>query len=474
MGTSLRDVYTKIQKLSETPSTNDKIALLKIYLEDKIFRKVCWCTYTSTIKFNVKIFPPFEKISGFSDKGWEVIIKILEKLANQQGADNSIKSSLFLASSIDKETYAVVAMICDGDLRCGIGARTINKAMPNTIRIWSYKRCATSKHIDNLTFEPYASAQCKADGAFANMFIKDDLSISFFARSGKPIKCLQHLKSKIKDNTPLIQYGRRRGIDHQLPNEHIEGKVYQGELRVFNPNGTIMSRKQGNGIINECIHGTVSPEVAKSVFFTVWNVVTIAEFFNGESESTYRDSFYQVNLLVHRVGSDKHIRIVKFENVSSLEEAYAFYRKMRYEGEEGAIIKNINAKWEDNQSGSFDDIKIKHSFECDLKVVGWNYGTKGKKYGETVGSVDFESECGKLKVNVSGLLDSEREWDWDMMVGSICTVEAESVISSKSKSTYSLYTPSFIEPREDKTEANTLEEIIEIAEESKKTRRRKA
>ena len=57
------------------------------------------------------------------------------------------------------------------------------------------------------------------------------------------------------------------------------------------------------------------------------------------------------------------------------------------------------------------------------------------------------------------------------MIDSIVAVEAESVSESKSKGTYSLYTPSFIEPREDKLVANTLEEILEIAKESKKTRR---
>lgn len=85
-----------------------------------------------------------------------------------------------------------------------------------------------------------------------------------------------------------------------------------------------------------------------------------------------------------------------------------------------------------------------------------------------------ESSCGKLKVAISGLLDEEREFDWDKLKGSIATVEAESIIESKTKSTFSLYTPSFIELRPDRLKADSLERIKEICEESKKTRRRKA
>ena len=61
------------------------------------------------------------------------------------------------------------------------------------------------------------------------------------------------------------------------------------------------------------------------------------------------------------------------------------------------------------------------------------------------------------------------------MIGTIVTVEAESVIESKSKKgVYSLYTPSFVEVREDRAEADSLERIIEISKESQKTKRRKA
>lgn len=474
MGTSLREIYQQLKRLENTPSTNEKIDLLKEYLKNPIFCRICWCTYTSTLSYNIQSFPTFSKVQGFADKGWEHILPILKQLSEQQGADNAIKLKLFLASSIDSETYDVVERICNKDLKCGIAARTINKARPNTIKIWSYKRCATSKHMENIVFEPYAIAQCKADGSFANCFIKEDNSISFFSRKGSPIKCMESLKSRMRHQKEVLKFGRPRGITHSKDFERIQGKVYQGEIRFFNEDGSIMPRKQGNGLVTKAIKGTLDTDTAKRAFFTTWIAVPINEFFNGEATQSYSDAFFQASSLVNRVACNRTVQLVKFENVKSLEEVYSFYRRMRAEGEEGAIIKNVSGVWEDNQEGSRDDIKIKHSFSCEVRVVGWNYGAKGSKYENCMGSVIVESECGKLRCNVSGFTDEEREIEWDMSIDTIITVEAESIISSKSKDSYSLYTPSFVEFREDRSEADTLERIIEQCDSSKRLRRTKS
>ena len=471
MSVSLKSVYEQIEQLAGEPSTNAKIELLRKFLQDRLFSQIVRLAYNQTYSYNVKTFPAY-KPTGFHDRGWQHVLPILKELVQRQGADQVIKNKLFQAASIDKETYEITKRICDGDLKCGIGARLINIAVPNTVKIFSYMRCATSKHIDKLDFESGIYCQCKADGAFVNMFVHENLKIEFRTRNGQEVKCLNFLKSKIIDQPPIRKYSPRRGLKH-VP-EHcksILGKVYHGELRVFRKDGSIMPRKEGNGIINQCIKGTVDPEVAKRVFFTVWDSVWIDEFYNGYSDIAYQTRFFTCVQLVNAVGNKKFVQLVKNEIVYSKDAAYAFFRKMRSEDEEGSINKNPKGIWEDNQSGSQDNIKLKHSFECDVKIVGWKYGKKGSKYEDVVGAIIFESECGKLRFSCSGLLDSEREWDWDMMIGSIVSVEAESVIKSKTKKTFALYTPSFIEIREDKSVANTLEEILEIAKESKKTKR---
>ena len=260
MPTSLRSVYEQLDTLSKTPSTLEKQELLRTYLKDSLFKQVIKLTYTQTYSYNVKAFPDFKQI-GFCDRGWEFVLPILKVLVAQKGADNVLKQQLFQAASIDKETYDVVRRICDGDLACGIAARSINKAVPNTVKILSYMRCATSKHIDKLGLEEGKEcvAQCKADGAFANMMVDEEGSIKFFTRSGQFLKNLEFLKSRIKFGKPKIQYGSKRGLDND-PFNMYHSRVYHGELRIFEEDGSIMPRKKGNGLIKQCIDGTIDPQ----------------------------------------------------------------------------------------------------------------------------------------------------------------------------------------------------------------------
>jgi len=474
MPISLGSVYSKLDTLSKTGSTLEKQSLLKEYLKDPLFRKVIRLTYTQVYSYNIKSFPDFKQI-GFCDRGWEYVVPILGVLVRQKGADNVLKQQLFQAASIDKETYDVVRRICDGDLACGIAARSINKAVPNTVKILSYMRCATSKHIAKLGLDEGKKciAQCKADGAFANMMVDAEGKINFFTRSGQFLKNLEFLKSRIKFGKPKIKYGTKKGLDYD-PFLMYHSKVFHGELRIFEEDGSIMPRKKGNGLIKQCIDGTIDPKIARRIFYTAWDCVSEDEFWDGFSSTAYQTRFFTVTSLDGNIENDEAFRCVEFEYVESTEENLAFFRKMRSQGEEGIITKSLDGVWEDNQAGSFDCIKTKHSFSCELRVTGWNYGKKGGRFENTVGSIKCESECGKLKVNVSGLSDEEREWDWDMMEGIIITVEAESVITAKNKDTSSLYTPSFVEIREDRSVADTLERIIEQHTESKRTRRIKA
>jgi DNA ligase-1 len=476
MPTSLKDVCKKIETLKKTSSTLEKTELLKEYLEDNLFRKVIILSYTSTLSFHIQKFPEFNKVKvGFGKKGFEHAFEILLHLSKSKGADDQIKKKLFYASSIDQETYEVVQLICNKDLKCGIGEALINKARPGTVKVYSYMRCATSKHLDKIDFSNYATAEVKADGAFANCFITKQLgkaiSVQFRTREGKRIQQLDHIEKGIIEGKPKLKFGHKTGVKHSCLGDYTN-RVMHGELRVLTEHGTLMSRKQGNGYINKCIHGTCEPNIAKRIMYTVWDCVPLKDFWNGFCDKTRSDRFYDAATFVHVVNNENIVRFTKFKHVNSLEEALVWYREKRAEGEEGIIIKNIKGIWEHNDSGSQDCVKIKHSFECELRVVGFNYGKKGTKYEKYIGSLQCRSQCGKLEVDISGLTDEERKQPFSFWKNKIVSVDAESVSSSKVKDKFSLYSPSLVEQRFDKSKAHTYEEII--AEQSKKMKRSKS
>ena len=478
---SLKTVYQKLQKLENTSSSNDKVDLLREYLKDPLFHKVVWCCLNGTLHYNIKKFPDYVHPGLLTPKGNEFIFAKLKELSKKSGATNEDKQELARLAAIDKETFEVVKRICQKDLKCNVAERLINKARPNTIKIFPYQRCKTSKEIANIKFldlnnKPcQAIVQCKADGEFTNMFIDDKFGITFRTRNGKLIRQLEHLKQNIQSQSATIKYGRKRGIIHSEFPDRFKNQVFMGELRVWNKAFTeILDRQTGNGIISQCLQGTADPKDAKRVFFTVWENVPIQDFWEGISKTSYSTRFYASSVLTSTVNNAKHVQTIQKQHIDSINEAYDFYVQMRREGHEGAIVKNLSFNWRDQQSGSPDMIKLKHCFDCDLVVIGYEKSKEGGQFDGLMGAILCASSCGKLKVKIgSGFTPEMREWDWDMIIGSIVMTEAERTITSKTKDTHSLYTPSFIKIREDKDKADTLEQIFTAEKESKRNKRRK-
>lgn len=130
--------------------------------------------------------------------------------------------------------------------------------------------------------------------------------------------------------------------------------------------------------------------------------------------------------------------------------------------------------------GCFDDINLakdareraelylyprKAELEVELEIIGRTMG-KGKNKN-LFGSLTCISSCGRLKVDVGGYTDELRQHISDnffeQYMGKIITVKANQLLEpSKSNNLYSLFLPRFIEVREDRTEADSLERIVDV------------
>jgi ATP-dependent DNA ligase len=230
-----------------------------------------------------------------------------------------------------------------------------------------------------------------------------------------------------------------------------EGETFDGELLFLNEDGTIMDRKSSNGIANKALKGTVSENEASRVIFVAWDIVDFT------SKISYKDRFktlYDRFFDALSLGLTCNFRLVRSIIVENQEEAYEFYKKQRADKQEGAILKNLNAKWEPKRTK--DQGKMKAEEEADLKIVGWEYGTG--KNSERMGNIVCSTADHKLIVNVgTGFSDEERDQEWP--IGSIVTVRYNEVIKDRNSATYSLFLPRFIERRFDKKVANKFEEL---------------
>lgn len=468
---SLRDVASKIRILQNTPATNDKIDLLKVYLKDDIFRRCFVAAYSesSDFKINELVQRPsptssagFDKLKksaeyfGFTEITDDLILKVLRKISKQRGVTKEDKYHLANLASIDLDTFAVTLMICKKDMCCKVSATTLNKAVNNLIKITPYQRCSTMSAFGNITFNPEAIIQCKANGLFAYCIIRNvngSPKITFKSRRGNIIHQLDKLKEKMIAKTKHVQFG----TEHHIFAESQKEVVLMGELRVFEHDGTIMPRTKGNGIISSCISGTAEAEYLDNVFYTIWDCVSLVDYERAKSREQYRTRFFNASSYIHAVDNRRVLQLIPFKYVKNRQEAQAFYKEMIDQGEEGAIIKNLYAVWKNNTST--DMVKMKPIMEVEMKITGVTEHTKQKGW---MGSLTLESADGKVKVNCgSGFTEEDRKQKkvWESRIGSIVSLETEGLIQDKRTKAYSLYLPVFVELRVDKTEANTLEEI---------------
>ena len=185
---------------------------------------------------------------------------------------------------------------------------------------------------------------------------------------------------------------------------------------------------------------------AAMVRATVWDYIPYAYFTSGECPVEYE---YRMDELYP---DSEKISVVPNFIVNNIEEAQAKFKEYYDQGEEGIILKDPKAFWEDKRSKSL--IKFKGELECDLKVVGYEEGT-GKYVGK-LGALVCESDDGIIKVKVgSGFNDEDRETIKEQdVIGKVVAVKYNARIRSKSEDE-SLFLPIFLEIREDKDKADS-------------------
>jgi len=437
---SLRDVHQKLCCVANTSSTKEKVVLLREFLEDKLFLQTVKFALSGDMKYHINKMPRYKPSLR---KGTVVdIFTILKNLSNQPGASDADKQNLSNIASIDKDTYEIVNRICNGDLKCGASAKLVNKAKAGTVNTVPYMRCSTDKKIGNIQYP--AIIQEKADGMFVNIMINLKGQIKIITRNGKTVWKLKRLK---------------RAIRWAFKSPKFWGMVFNGELLV-RKNGKILDRKTGNGILNSCIHGTVSKEDAECIVFKCWDCIPLKKFYNGYDETPYLSRLETVKDFVKcvKLKAKNIVDLVVTKQVENYKEAKAFYDWIRELGGEGAVLKNIYVEWKDHTSQN--QVKMKNVFDAELRVIAWNTGKKGSKYSAMLGALACETKCGKLKVSVgSGFSDEDRAQNPAYWLDKIITVEFESVIKDKKKKTYSLFLPRYVERRLDRSYADTLEEV---------------
>ncbi len=449
-------IFNILEELKQTNSTKVKEQILNKYKDNELLKRVLYFTLSPRIKFYIKKIPDYipRNEVQLSDVLSELkVLSLREKTGND--AINFLKDIL---SSLSERDSIIIERIISKDLKVGLNEATVNKVWKGLIETTPYMgaKAFNKKLVYNLfKSNNKVISQVKMDGRYANALINEDIVLE--SRGGE----ITHINNSLDEVLSLIP----------------KGYVLNGELTIpgytrYESNGIIasiisISKKIRNDedvskyIVKFEKEYNLSYEIlASKIVYTVWDMITMEEYLRASSKRLYEERFDNIKEILKDVNSDR-LQLIEHKYVETYEEAMEHFKEMLHIGEEGTIIKSMNCLWKDGKPN--EQIKLKLEFDCDLRIVGFNEGTKGTRLENNLGSLICESECGLLKTDPAGITDTMREFIWNNRESLLETlVEVTCSGLSRTENGFSLLHPRFKRLRDDKNIANTLEEIKEI------------
>lgn len=418
-----------INELRQINGTKDKLAYidkLPKYAKD-LFEKVLLATMTPNVNYNVEIIPEYTPNNNSTKSLEEAILEIQSLTGSiEEKRDDYLVSIL---ESVSADDAKVIEMILRDKLNIGLKNKTLKKSFPNFPQPHPYNRCSSfsKKNISKLTFPMYS--QTKEDGMYIDVIGK-----KCFTRSGNEVKVL-------KDETL------------EKLDELFGGYVIQGEILHVDENGNVLNRQESNGESNK-------KEVnVENTRFVIFDVIPITDFEEGKCDIPYKNRW---ELITYRQPDlPEQCVVVECKVVNNISEVAADFKSKLQRNLEGCILKDFDACWKNGTNPQFVKLKIECSVE--LKVTGIEPGTKGSKYESMIGALNVESSDGKVRFNVgSGLTDEQRALPEDTYNGKIVTVKFNDIVQNRDEPDYfALYLPRIIEVRQDRTDADSYERIVE-------------
>lgn len=431
------------ETLASNNSRNFKIDLLNDRKDDQLLKKIIFLALDPFTNFYQRKIPDYTPAKDNQADTLDSVIDSLQMLSTRKVTGNAAILHLTkLLSSLVESDAKVLERIIKKDLKCGVSISTANAVWPNLIHEYPCMLCSQydDKLVKKIKFPAYV--QMKMDGMRFNAIVRHtaiDSSVEFRSRNGKELNLLGNLDQEF--------IALSNGMDC----------VFDGELLVMSDDDyQFADRQTGNGILSKANKGTISQEEACLIHASIWDIIAYDDFVKGVSNIPYSMRWNTLTSLIDSQPMErKRIWLVYHQEVNTIDEANIIFKDLLANGHEGIILKDIMSIWEDRRSKS--QIKFKGGEECDLKIVGIQPGTG--KYEGMLGALICESADGILKVDVgSGFKDIQRQQFGEDLINKIVTVKYNMRIRNK-QGEESLFLPVFVEVREDKDIANSINDI---------------
>jgi DNA ligase-1 len=463
---SIRHILNTIAAIS---GKNDKGKELAKHKDNELLKKVIYLAHSPRVKFYIKQIPEQgAKNPTYTDLN--TVLDELSRLSNRELTGEDARRHLKgLLESVSEDDAIVIERIIGKDLKIGMDSG-INKVIPKLIEETPYQgaKSFSEKGAAKL-FErgkdkkaKTVISQIKADGTYRNAIIRSG-EVELISRQGEVstltgAKFLNEL-STLDDcvlNGELTIDGYKRTIANGMVNSIMD--------ILENTNSRTPEETQKKLEAFEEKHGNWQ-EALDKMRFTVWDMITVDEYFAAESNTPYITRFksLEATLSSHNL---VQVEVVETRYITTYAEAIEHFLDAQKRGLEGTIIKSSEAGWKDGKPTY--QIKMKLEMSMDLRIIGFKYGTKGTKNENVISVLELESECGKLKTAPAGMTEemmADITARQEELMGTI--VEIRCCGLSQTDKGWSTQHPSVTELRPDKTTCDTLESCQEIEEMAK-------
>lgn len=447
-------------EISAEGGSNKKMDILRSYKDNKLLERALYQANSKRVKFYVKQIPAYAP-AEVPSLDLQVAIDELELLSERKLTGHAaIEHLTRVLSNVNADDAYIIERIIEKDCKIGMGTSNINKVFLGLIEDTPYMG-AKAYDIDLvrsiltiMNESDGAVSQIKMDGRYCNAIIRSG-DVDLESRQGEATllegaKFVEELKT-------------------------LSDQVLNGELTMDG-----ISRYESNGIIASLVSigkkkqlgEDISKEMAKikakhmgyqealdKIVFTVWDRITVDEYFDFKSSTAYKHRLSFLESMLHVVNLSQ-VRMVVSKNVHTIDEAMKHFHEALEQGLEGTILKNINGTWRDGKPNW--QVKFKLEMDVDLKIVGFNYGSG--KNEKVISSLNAESSCGKVFTRPTGINEKMMQHitdNQDKLLGTIVEVKCCG-LSQDSSGNYALLHPVFKSLRDDKATYDSLEAIISI------------
>jgi len=441
------DILDILTELNESNSSNYKKDVLTKYKDNDELKSIFKYTYD---KIDYTYGVTSRTIQEFSteqaEKMWEDgltftyprMFELLERLSKREFTGHkALAVCKYFALHNEDDRVQLFYKIIDRDLKVNVSEKTLNKIWKGIVPKPSYCRCGvlSKKLASKLEFPCYIQLKC--DGTYRECYVNNG-KVQFKTRSGEEY------------SNPILEKALK-----DLPNGY-----YLGEFTIGKADDPDANRSVGNGNIN-----SDNPDF-ENIHFTVWDCLNDSEY-NGKVKSLYCDRFQNLVNIFRDLNCDL-VHVVPTYEVQNLDEALKITSDFMNKGLEGGILKDKNMIFKNGTSNQ--QLKIKLKVDADLRCVGFIKGTKGTKYENMNKVIVYKTDDGKIQGQCSGMTDAmceEVTKNPDKYIGKIVAVQFNDLIKAEGHDYHALSHPRFQEFRDDKTDSDTFERIVQLRDMAK-------